>query len=153
MWGCASFAQTQALFIMCEAAFWFFEVIELPAIRGGKSIMAHFNTNKCSLVVNIYWEKSGTFLGHRCSQLTQKFFLSRDAVQSQACTGSGDFERGDKAECDPLLPLSAWISTCQIHTVQTQPAGICSEQVRLDPCTVHPDHQLCQRCGGIQVQS
>lgn len=67
--------------------------------------MACFNTNKHSLVVNVFWEKSGGFLGHRCSQLTQKFFLSRDAVQSQACTGSGGFERGDEAERDPLLPL------------------------------------------------
>lgn len=67
--------------------------------------MGHFNTNKHSLVVNIFWDKSGAFLGHRCSQLTQKFFLSRDGVQSQAGTGSGDFERGDEAECDPLLPL------------------------------------------------
>lgn len=67
--------------------------------------MAHFNTNKHSLVVNVFWEKSGAFLGHRWSQLTQKFFLSRDGVQSQACTGSGDFECGDEAECYPLLPL------------------------------------------------
>lgn len=38
--------------------------------------MAHFNINKHSLVVNIFWERSGAFLGHRCSQSLKSFIFS-----------------------------------------------------------------------------